>query len=182
MGVHDEVGGGVVEGGPVGGALEVVLEHERDAFVDLGDLLQGSVDVGVDPVCAVEGQAVGGAEAGEVGVGGFVDGGDGEGLHAVAGLDKVEDTVDGLEGVVEVGRVEEPVAVAEGFADVETVDTAGQAVETDDDVHAVLVDGVVGDLAEPGLLVTGVELGAGDLDPGGVGGWDAESVDTDGGH
>ena len=79
-------------------------------------------------------------------------------------LDEVKNTIDSLEGVVKVCRVLEPGLVEECLADVEVVYTTGKRVETDDNcksllamapqyeprvcrltVHAVFVDGVVGD-------------------------------------
>ena len=182
MRVDDEVLGGVEEGRPEVRAFEVVLQHDGDAPVELLDLFEDAVHVGQDPVGAGVGEAGGGAEAGEVGVGGFVDGGEGEGVLVAGVLDKLEDFVDGFEGVVEVGGVLEPVAVAEGFADVEAVDAAGEGVQPYDHVHVVHLDRVLCDGAEVFLLVAGVELRAGDLDPGSVCGGDAEGVYPDGGE
>lgn len=72
--------------------------------------------------------------------------------------------------------------MAKGFANVEAVDAAGQRVQSDDDVHVVLCNGVVCDCAEVGLLVAVVELGAGEVYPCSVGGGDAKGVDADGGE
>ena len=115
------------------------------------------------------------------------------------GLHEVEDSVDSLEGVVQVGSVVEPALVAVGLTDVETVDTTWEVVETDNNVHVVALNGVLGNGAEVLLLVTVVKSGAwnllwqllalgitversGTYDPSGVGGWNAESVDTDRGE
>lgn len=65
------------------------------------------------------------------------------------------------------------------LTDVEVVDTTRERVKTDDDVHTVSLDGVVGDGLEVLLLVTVVELRSGNLDPCCVSGRDSESVHTD---
>lgn len=96
------------------------------------------------------------------------------------GLDEVEDGIDRLVGVIEVCSVVEPGVVHQGSTNVEVVDTSGQGVQTDDDdVHAVLVDGIVGDGLKVLLLLAGVESRAGNLDPCSVGSGNAKGVDTD---
>lgn len=178
--VDDQVLGGGEEGRPEVRALEVVLEHDGDALVEGLDLLEDTVHVGQDPVGAGVGETGGGAEAGEVSVGSLVDGAESECVLMPRVLEEFEDLVYGLEGVVEVGSVLEPVAVVESLTDVKAVDTTGQGVKADNDVHAILLDSVVGDGAKVLLLVASVELRARNLDPGGVGRRDTESVDTDG--
>lgn len=178
VGVDDEVGRGVEVRLPEGGALEAVLHHDGDTAVDLGDAVNAAVDVVGDPLRAVGGKTGGSTESGEV-VRGLVDGADGPGGQVAACLDEVDDGVNGLVCVVEIGSVKEEVVVHKGFADVEVVDTAGQGVQADDNVHAVGVDGVVGNGLEVLLLVAVPEGGAGNLDPGGVGGGDSQSVNTD---
>lgn len=95
MGVDDDVGAGSVEWRPVLLTEEGILQHERDALVDLGDLLQAAIDVGVDPVGAVGGQTSRGSETRKV-VGWLVDWGDGEGVDMAGSLDEVQDAVNGL--------------------------------------------------------------------------------------
>lgn len=111
------------------------------------------------PVGAVGSETSVGAEASEV-VGGLVQRREGERLHVAGVFDEVEDTIDSLEGVVEVGGIVEPAVVEESLADVEVVDATWQAVKTDDDVHAIGVDRVVGDGLEELLLITVVKLRA----------------------
>jgi hypothetical protein len=120
-------------------------------------------------------------EAGKVGVGCFVDGTEGEGVLVARVLDELEDLVDSSERVVEVGGVLEPVAVAKSLTNVEAVHATRQGVKANDDVHVVLLNGILGDDAEVLLLVTSVELRSRNLDPSGVGGGDAKSVHSDGG-
>jgi hypothetical protein len=175
--VKHNVGASVVEGCPVGSALETVLNHHGNALVDLGDLFEHTAVVSIDPVGGFVREAGRGTEAGEV-VRGFVDGRDGKGRYAAAGLDEVQDAVDSLERVVEVGGVVEPAVVHQSLTDIEVVDTTGQGVETDDNVHIVLVDGIVGNSLEVLLLVAMVENGAGDFDPCGVGCRNTENVYT----
>ena len=181
MRVDDEVGTSGVEGRPELLAEERVLKHERDSLVNLGDAGEDTVDVGVDPIDTVVGKTGRGGEPGEV-VTGLVDRGDGERVLATGSLDEGQDRVNGLEAVVEVGGVLEPGVVSESFTNGKGVDTTGQRVETDNNVHVVLVDGVVGQGSEVSLLVTRVKHAAGDLGPGCVSGRDTKSVDTLGTH
>lgn len=169
---------------PVLRVLETTLEHDGDVGVHRFDPLNHSPDVLEDPGGAVVRQGEGRAEDDHVGVvvGGFVDGLEGVGLRGSRGLDEVDDLIDHLHGVVEVGLVVEPVPVAGGFADGQAVDAAGEGVRVDDDVHVVSLDGVVGDFFEVGRLVSRVELRAGEIDPCGIGGGDAQDCDTAGGE
>jgi hypothetical protein len=150
--VEDDVGGCVVERGPVGGAHEAVLDHHGDALVlkvrsvhvsqrcgrwvsatyHFGNLLEDTIEVSVDPVGTVDGETSRRSETSKV-VGSLVDGSNGEGIHVTAVLDKLEDTVDGLERVVEIGGVVEPGVVEKSLANVEVVDTTRERVETNND-------------------------------------------------
>lgn len=51
-------------------------------------------------------------------------------------------------------------------------------MKTNDTVHVILGDGIVGDSSQIGLLIAVVELRAREVDPGRVGSWDAECVDS----
>lgn len=177
VGVEDDVGAGVVEGCPVRGAHEVVLDHHGDAAVDLGDLLEHAVHVRVDPVGGVDSKAGSGAKAGEV-VGGLVDRGNGESVHMAGRFDEAEDAIDCLVRISEVGRVVKPVLVHESLPNVKAVDTTRKRVQANDDVHVVFGYSIVGDGLQVSLLVTAIELRPRNLDPGGVGRRDAKSVDT----
>jgi len=55
-------------------------------------------------------------------------------------------------------------------------------VQADDDVHIVLLDGVKRNLAEIVLLVSTVELGTRNFDPGSISSGNAEGVDVLFGH
>lgn len=55
-------------------------------------------------------------------------------------------------------------------------------METNDDVHVVLVDGVVDDVGKSCLLTTSVKLAARNFDPGSVRGGNANGVDSELAH
>ena len=74
VGANDDGVCSVEVGGPKIGALEVILDNERDAAVDLLNALQDALQVGVDPGGTFVGQTSSCAEADKVGVGGFVEG------------------------------------------------------------------------------------------------------------
>lgn len=178
VGVEDEVLGGVEHGSPERGTLEAVLEHDGDALVDGLDALKDAIHVVEDPVGGVVRETGSGSERRQV-IAGLVDGGDGEGVQVSALLGELEDLVNGLQAVVQVGLVVEPAVAHQTLTNVQVVDTAGEGVETDNDVHAVLLNGVLGDLAQVGELVTVVELGARDVNPGSIGCRDTQGVDAD---
>lgn len=71
--------------------------------------------------------------------------------------------------------------MAKRLTDVEGVDTTWKTVETNDHVHVVLGDGILGDGLQVSLLVTVVESGAWNADPGGVGGGNTQGVDANAG-
>jgi hypothetical protein len=179
VGIDHEILGGVEKRSPVVGALEVVLKHDGDAFVELLDFLEDAVHVCQDPVRTSIGQTGRRTEASEMGVGCLVDGTEGESVLVARVLDELEDLVDSGESVVEVGGVLEPVAVAESLANVEAVHATWERVKTDDDVHVVLLDSILCDGAEVLLLVTSIKLRSRNLDPSGVGGGDTKSIHTD---
>lgn len=79
VGIHDDVGASIVERSPEASALEAVLELERNTLVNNSNLLEDTVDVGVDPVGGVVRKTSSGTEAGEV-VRSLVDRGNGEGV------------------------------------------------------------------------------------------------------
>jgi hypothetical protein len=179
--VDDEVSAGGVQGRPEHFAEEAVLKHERDSLVDLGNAGQDAVDVRVDPVDTGISQTSRGGKAGKV-VAGLVDGRNGERALAARSLDEVEDRVNSLEAVVEVGRVLEPAIVPKGLTNGQSVDTARKRVKANDDVHVVLVDGVVSECSKVRLLVSRVKHASGDLGPSGISGRNSQSVDTLGSH
>jgi hypothetical protein len=72
--------------------------------------------------------------------------------------------------------------VTKGFTDIEPVDASWERVQTKNDVHAILLDGVVGDRSQVLLLVTVVQHRSGNIDPSGVGGGDSKSVDANRGE
>lgn len=166
---------------PESSSLEAVLNHDGDTAVNLGGAGNDALDVVSDPLGTVGGETSRGTEATEV-VRCLVDGSNGPGSQVSAGLDEVKNSIDGIVGVVEVGGVVEEVVVHESLTNVEVVDTTGERVKADNDVHAVGVDGVVGDGLEVLLLVTVVKSGARNLDPCGVSCRDTESVDTNRGE
>lgn len=132
-----------------------------------------------DPGDARGSQGVGAAELGEVGVvRGLVDGLEGEVRGVLGGLDESEDCIDCVQTVFQVAGRVEPVAAADTLADLESVDATGKTVKVDNDVHVILVDGIVGDGAKIFLLVTVVELRARDFDPCGVGRGDTQDIDA----
>lgn len=178
--VKDQVLGGVEQGSPEGGAFEAVLEHDGDALVDGLDAVKDTVHVLEDPGGGIVRETGSGTKGRQV-VAGLVDGGNGEGVEGSALLGELEDLVNGLPAVVQVGLVVEPAVTHQTLANVEVVDTTGQGVKTNDDVHAVCLDGILGDLAEVGELVSVVELRAGDVNPGLVSCRDTQGVDTDAG-
>jgi hypothetical protein len=98
----------------------------------LGNLLENTVKVRVDPVGTVDCESSSRSETGKV-VRSLVDWSDGEGVYVSAVLDEVENTIDGLVRVVEVGGVVEPVIVEEGLANVEIVNATWKRVKTDND-------------------------------------------------
>jgi len=177
--VDDDVGTSLPERRPVWGTLEAVLNHHGDTGVDLGDALETAVHVVDDPLSTLVGEAAGAAKGGNV-VRGFVDGGKSPGSEVSAVDEELQDGVDGLVRLLEAGLVVEPGVMHGGFTNVEVVSTTGERVETDNNVHAVVLDGMVGDELEPVLLVAVVLLGARNLDPSAVSGGNSESVDTDG--
>jgi hypothetical protein len=61
--VEDDVGGGIIERSPEACTLETILDHEGNALIKLGDLLEDTIVVGVDPVSAVLGKAISRTEA-----------------------------------------------------------------------------------------------------------------------
>lgn len=67
----------------------------------------------------------------------------------------------------------------ESLTNVEIVDSTGKRVETNDDVHLVLLDGVVGDLPEVRLLVSVIEGRSRNIDSRSIGSGNAQSVDSD---
>jgi hypothetical protein len=109
-----------------------------DATYHLGNLLENTVKVGVDPVRTVDCESSSRSETGKV-IRGLVDRSNGEGIHVSAILDEVEDTINSLVRVVEVGGVIEPVIMEESLADVEVVDATRKRVKTDDDCSDSLV-------------------------------------------
>lgn len=156
------------------------LEHQRNSLVHLGDLCESTVNVGVDPVGTVGGETCRGCETGKV-VGSLVDRGDGEAVGVTGGLDEGQDSIDCLERVGKVSGVEEPAIVTVSLANVKIVDTSGKRVKTDDAVHVVLLNGVLGDGLEVSLLVTAVKLRTWNLDPRSICGWYPQCVDSNGG-
>jgi hypothetical protein len=64
--VEDDVGGGIIERSPEACTLETILDHEGNALIKLGDLLEDTIVVGVDPVRAVLGKASSRTEASKV--------------------------------------------------------------------------------------------------------------------
>jgi hypothetical protein len=98
----------------------------------LGNLLENTVKVGVNPVGTVNGQTSSRSKSGKV-VGSLVNRSDGEGVHVSAVLDEVENTIDGLVRVVEVGGIVEPVIVEESLANVEVINATWKRVKTDND-------------------------------------------------
>ena len=113
------------------------------------------------------------------------------------GLDKVEDLIDSLEGIVEVGSVVEPSVVKQGLTcrlsvqgsrycgstsqtNIEIVHAARKRMKTNDDMHVVSLDGVLGDGTEVALLISVVKSGAGEVDPGSVSCGNTKSVNADG--
>lgn len=105
---EDNVVGAVVERSPEGGTLETVLDHHGDSRIDLGNLLEDTKHVSVDPVSAVGSKTSIGTESNKVSVGSLVDGSDGEGVDVTRSLDEVEDAIDSLERVFKVRAVKEP--------------------------------------------------------------------------
>lgn len=99
-----------------------------------------------------------------------------------AGNNEVEDGIDSIVGVGKVGGIVEPSIVEEGFTNIEVVDTSRERVESDDAVHIIIADGVVGDHLEERLLISVVELRTGDIHPRGISSGDSQSVDTDAGE
>lgn len=72
--------------------------------------------------------------------------------------------------------------MTESFTDVEPVGSSRKRVQAQDNVHTVLLDGVVGDRSQVLLLVTVVQHGPGNIDPSGVGSSDSKRVDADRGE
>jgi len=157
------------------------LNHNRDTAVNLGGTGHNAGNIVSNPLSTLGRETSRSTEATEV-VRCLVDGSDGPGSQVSAGLDEIKNGIDGFVGVVEVGSVVEEVIVHESLTDVEVVDTTGERVETNDDVHAVGVNSVVSDGLKVLLLVTVVESGSRDVDPGCVSGRDTESVDTNRGE
>lgn len=62
-----------------------------------------------------------------------------------------------------------PSSVSKGFSNLEAVDSSGKGVESDDDVHAVLANGVLRNCLELGLLLSVVQLRPGNDSPRRVG-------------
>ena len=181
MAVDDKVGVGREERSPVVVAEETVLEHARNTSIELGDLLQDTLNVGVDEVGSLKGQTT---SSGKVGsdITRLVDGRDSEGVDVTGGGNEAEDGIDGLEGVGKVlGRVE-PSGGTDALTSGKAVDTTREGVKTDDDVHTVALDGIVADSLEVSLLVTVVKTRAGNGDPSRVVGRDSEKVDTSSGE
>jgi hypothetical protein len=165
--VNDDGVGGVIVGSPEFSALKAVLDHHGDTPVKLLNAFQDTVQVPINIIDAFFSQACRSAEADEVSVRGFVDGGDGETVQAsVRGIDVVENPVNGFPGVREVRFIVEPAIVVESFAYFKRVDAAGKRVETNDDVHIVALHSIPDDAFKELDLVTRVKLGAGDFDPG----------------
>lgn len=104
----------------------------------------------------------------------FVDRSNSEFVGVTAGNNEVKHSINGIVRVGKVGGVEEPGIVEESLANVEVVDSARKRVKSNDAVHAILGDSIVGNGLEVGLLVSVVELRARDINPGGVGGRDSE--------
>lgn len=67
----------------------------------------------------------------------------------------------------------------ESLANVEVVDATKKRVKTNDDVHLVLLDDVVGDLAEVRSLVSVTEGRSRNINPRSIGGGNAQNVDSD---
>ena len=67
----------------------------------------------------------------------------------------------------------------ESLTDVEVVDATRERVKTDNDLHAVSVDGVLGGGVKVGLLISMPERRSWDINPSSLGGRNADSVDTD---
>lgn len=180
MRVDDEVSRGVKVRLPESGALEAVLKHDWDTAVDLCNTSKDTGGVVGNPLSTLVGETSRSTEAGEV-VRGLVNGGESPGGQVSTGLDEVKNGIDGVVGVVEVGGVVEEVVVHKSLTDVEVVDTTRERVKANNNVHAIGVDGVVGDGLEVLLLVTVVESRSGDLNPCRISCWDSEGVHADGG-
>lgn len=178
---HDtyHVGVGGQESRPESLAHPAVLPHDGNLGVDLLDDLQRRVEVAQHVLDARCGHGLVGANLVVVG-NGLVDERERVGVGVAAELDVVDGLLDHLEAVVHVGRVEPPVVVANGLTVVQAVAAAGQRVQVDDDVHAVLDNGVVGDQLEPDQLVAVVELRSRHVHPCLVRHRHAQQVDADG--
>ncbi len=133
-------------------ALEATLEHDWNLLVHACNVVQHGLDALEDPSIAGVGESSWSAEGGEVLVICWL-------VHR---LDEVLDEgncgLDNLHRVDEVGFVVVPVPVAIRLADSQTVDTTGQAVDIENDVHAVLLDSRGGNLLAVLLLIARVQL------------------------
>lgn len=68
--------------------------------------------------------------------------------------------------------------MTQSFSDVEPVGSSRKGVETEDNMHTVLLDSVVGDGSEVNLLVTMMQPRPPDIEPCSVGGGNTQGVDT----
>lgn len=100
MRVNNKIGLLAKEPAPERRATEAILQHNRNATINFRHHRQDALDVRRDPIRAVGRESGAGSEAHEVGVGGLVQGRDGEAVEVPAALDEVEDGADGLEAVV----------------------------------------------------------------------------------
>ena len=131
MRVDDKVRIGRVGRRPVFLAEKRILQHERDALIDLGNPCKNTVNPGIDPVRAIHRQTGWCGEASEV-VRKFISWSYGEGPWTAARYDEPQNRIGGLEGVGEVRCILEPGVVSECFTDAEGIDTSGQGMEADD--------------------------------------------------
>lgn len=156
--IKHNVVGSVVEWNPVRGTLETILDHHGNTAINLGNFLQNTVHVSVDPVGAICSQTGISTESDKVGIRCLVDRGDSERINVTRRFNKVEHCINGLERVVEVSAVEEPGVMTKRLANIKRIDTSWEGMKTNDTMHVVLRDGVVGDGFEIDLLIAVVKL------------------------
>lgn len=89
------------------GALETILQHERNARIDLSDALKNTIGVLDNVIGGVIAETCGGTETGEV-VRSLVDRSQSPGSQVAALNNKVKDSLDELVRVGEVGFIVEP--------------------------------------------------------------------------
>jgi hypothetical protein len=164
MRVDDSVLRCVVEGGPVAGTLEVVLDHHGNALVHFGKLGKNAVEVGVDPVGIVERHTSGRTKASEV-IECLIDRGDCKGVHVVAALGELQNTIHSPERIIEAGSIVEPSSMEDGLTNIEVFHATKERVKADNDVHAVIGNGVVRYRLKELLMVIGIQLRIGNGGP-----------------